>query len=471
MTNRFERDCSPDLKLNFLASNPFSDLMSDAARDRLIDLMTPCCIEAGTRFIHQGEEGDSLYIIDEGAACVNVEKDGVIHPIAVLGPGDIVGEMALLTGENRNAHVDANSDLIMLKLNRVDFDHICEGFPEVRQFLTQTVTQRFARATYTADRTIGKYVINEIIGRGGWSVVYKGVHKTLNMPVAIKMLKHNMAMDTDFLEEFQNEAKIIASLNHENIIKVYDIENLYRTVFIIMEFLQGSSLETTLKAQGSLSVYASLDILLQICEGLAYAHRQGIIHRDVKPGNIFIQDNGHIKIVDFGLACAPGTRGDRIVGTPKYLAPEQIKSGPADERSDIYSLGLTAYRMLAGNEAFPNLDIATLLHNQLYEEIPDPRDTVPEIPDELCRFISKATQKSPNDRFQSVSEATNELNALSAKLGLEARPAADQKMSFMGLFLFYRQEQQAQLKSLIKEFGEELEKTGVVLKETDFPEI
>ncbi len=281
----------------------------------------------------------------------------------------------------RNA--EAQTDLAVWKLSKNDFEAVCSEYPEVRHFLTQTITNRFARSSLTADRTIGKYVIHEIIGRGGWSVVYKGRHTALSMPVAIKMLKHNMAMDAGFIEEFQNEAKTIASLNHQNIVKVYDIEQLYRTVFIIMELLDGDSLETTLRETGKLSVEKSLEVLLQVCSGLSYAHKQGIIHRDIKPGNIFIQKNDVAKIVDFGLACETGTKGARVVGTPKYLSPEQIRGFPVDERSDIYSLGISAFKMVTGREAFPESDILDLLHMHLYSDVSDPRDLAPDLPDEI----------------------------------------------------------------------------------------
>ena len=305
--------------LTILEKTPFFEAMCVEAKYRLLSAMDPVTFSAGELFISQGDEGDSFYIIKNGSCCVTVEKEGVLHPVAVLGPGDLVGEMAILTGENRSAHVTAQTDIELLRMTRSDFEVVCTEYPEIRQFLTQTVALRFARASVTADRVVGKYMITEIIGKGGSSIVYKGVHTKLNMPVAIKMLKHNMAMDKTFSDEFQNEARIIAGLNHENIVKVYDIEHLYRTVFIIMEYLEGASLESILRSQGIPPLSKTLQTLLQVCSGLMFAHEKGIIHRDIKPGNIFLQKSGVAKIVDFGLACAVGVKGERLVGTPRVL--------------------------------------------------------------------------------------------------------------------------------------------------------
>jgi eukaryotic-like serine/threonine-protein kinase len=455
----------------FLMNTPFFAAIPEDARFHLMVAMKPVQVKAKERFISQGQQGDSFYIIQHGACGVNLEKDGILRPIAILGPGDMVGEMAILTGEHRNAHVDAQTDMDLWRLSRSAFEGICGQYPEMWHFVTQVVTDRFARATLTADRTIGKYVISEVLGRGGWSIVYKGVHTTLNMPVAIKMLKHTMAIDPDFLEKFQNEARVIANLNHENIVKVYDIEELYRTVFIIMEHLEGVSLVEMLRDTKRIPLSRALNILIQVCHGLAYAHEHGIIHGDIKPGNIFVQPNDRAKVLDFGLARAPGTRGDRLVGTPRYFSPEQIRMGVLDERSDIYSLGISAYRVITGQEAFREMDIANLLQRHLYEDIPDPRLLVPELPEELHAFLMKSTRKDPADRYQSMREIIHALEPLLPKLGVPAEPEWQKHVNMMGLFLFYRDEHEEILKRLVSDFGQELKKIGAVLRDADFKDV
>ncbi len=455
----------------FLNRTRLFDVIPDEAKSHLLLSMKPVRVNAGERFISQGEQGDCLYLVRKGDCTVLLEKEGVTHHVAALGPGNIVGEMALFTGESRNAHVTAKTDMDLWKLERAEFDYLSEKYPAIRDFLTQLVSDRFARAVLTADRTIGKYVINEVIGKGGWSVVYKGEHTTLNMPVAIKMLRHHMAMDRDFLTKFQNEAQTIAKLNHENIVKVYDIEQLFRTVFIIMEHLEGESVEGMLRTTPSLPVEKVVEILIQTCEGLGYAHEHGIVHGDIKPGNIFIQKNGKVKLVDFGVACNTGTKSERIMGTPKYFSPEQIRLRPADRRSDIYSLGLAAFRMLTGREAFMDLDVASLCEMHLYEDIPEPRSLVPDLPEELNTVIIKATRKDPLDRYQSTREMIHDIEPLATMCGVSLSTESNRHTNMMGLFLFYRDEHRGIIRRLVQEFSQELQKIGADLRDADFKDV
>lgn len=455
----------------FLTHTRLLDAIPDEAKHQLLVSMKPVHVTAGERFISQGEQGDCLYIIQKGDCMVLLEKEGTIHHIAALGPGHIVGEMALFTGENRNAHVTANTEMDLWKLERAEFDYLSEKYPAIRDFLTQLVSNRFARAALTAERTIGKYLITEVIGKGGWSIVYKGQHTTLNMPVAIKMLRHHMAMDREFSTKFRNEAQTIARLNHENIVKVYDIEQLFRTVFIVMEHLEGESVQDKLRKTPTLPKEKVVEILLQTCDGLGYAHERGIVHGDVKPGNIFILNDGSLKLLDFGVACNTGTKSERLIGTPKYFSPEQIRLKPIDRRSDIYSLGLTAFRMLTGREAFLDADVASLCEMHLYEDIPEPKSLVPDLPEELNTVILKATKKNPGDRYQSVREMIHDIEPLADQLGLTALREAGRATNMMGLFLFYRDEHRAMIKRLVQDFSQELRKIGADLRDADFKDI
>jgi serine/threonine protein kinase len=457
--------------LEFLISSPLLDAIPLEAKCPLLNSMTPRQVPAGERFIAQGDEGDTFYIIQEGSCLVNVEKKGITHSLAHLREGDVVGEIALLTGEPRTANVDAETDMILWCLTREIFDSLCSQYTDLKDFLTELVTHRFSTEKVTANRTIGKYVISEVIGRGGWSMVYKGIHKGLNMPVAIKMLKHDMAMNVEFLEKFHNEARIVALLNHENIVKVYDIEELYRTVFIIMEFLQGVPLDSILGKMPRLPVPKALDILLQVCNGLSYAHQQGIIHQDIKPANIFIQDDDRAKIVDFGLSCPPGTVDCSLPGTVYYMSPEQIEGEAVDERTDIYSLGIMAYEMLTGQRPYPEIDFAKLMDLHLSVDLPDPRKLVPDLPDELCYFIKRATQKDPSARYKSCWEIIRDLQPFADKLGVERRPRLGQRRKMMSIYLFYQEEQQLPLSRLVEEFNSDINKMNVEMKVTNLDEV
>jgi serine/threonine protein kinase len=251
--------------------------------------------------------------------------------------------------------------MILWSLTREQFDSVCTEYPDLLDFLTELVTHRFSTEKFTASRTIGKYLINEVIGRGGWSIVYKGLHTGLNMPVAVKMLKHDMAMNVEFAEKFHNEARIVALLNHENIVRVYDIEELFRTIFIIMEYLEGVPLDFVLEKMPRLPVTKILDVLLQVCNGLSYAHDQGIVHQDIKPANLFIQSDGMARIVDFGLSCPRGTIDCSLPGTVYYMSPEQVLGESVDERTDIYSLGILAYEMVSGQRPYPEDNLYDLM--------------------------------------------------------------------------------------------------------------
>jgi serine/threonine protein kinase len=457
--------------LEFLITTPLLKAIPLEAKCPLLNRMTPQQVQAGARFITQGDEGDTFYIIQEGSCEVNVEKNGTKHSIARLGGGDVVGEIALLTGEPRTANVDAETDMILWSLTREQFDSVCTEYPDLLDFLTELVTHRFSTEKVTASRTIGKYLINEVIGRGGWSIVYKGLHTGLNMPVAVKMLKHDMAMNAEFAEKFHNEARIVALLNHENIVRVYDIEELFRTIFIIMEYLEGVPLDYVLDKMPRLPVTKILDVLLQVCNGLSYAHDQGIIHQDIKPANLFIQSDGRARIVDFGLSCPRGTIDCSLPGTVYYMSPEQILGESVDERTDIYSLGILAYEMISGQRPYPEDNLVDLMKLHVCEDVPDPRILVPDLPDELHYFIRRATQRDPVARFNSTWEIIRDLQPLADKIGLEREPKPGQTRKMMSLFLFYQEEQQLILNRLVENFNSEVDKIGAELKVTSVDEV
>jgi len=457
--------------LDFLINTRFFRSVPQETVCPLLNSLSFEYFKKGERFIKQGDEGDSLYLIVSGSCVVNLEKDGIMHPVARLKEGDIVGEMAVLTGESRSSHVDAETDIELLKLSRSRFDALCRQYPDLRNFLTEIVTDRLLDAKLTVFRTIGKYVIKDIIGKGGWSIVYKGFHNALNFPVAIKMMKHNMAMDEDFLGKFRNEAKTIARLNHPNIVKVYDIEEVYRTIFIMMEYLEGFSLEYMLENMPKLSVPNALDIILQICAGLDYAHRHGIIHQDIKPANIFIHDDGLVKIVDFGLACPPGNIDFDLPGTVFYMAPEQIRSEPVDERTDVYSLGITAYEMLIGRRPFPEDELSMVMDFHLNEDVPDPGIADPDLPAEIVSFLSGSIRRNPDERLQNVAAVMDLLQPLAERTGVTCSPKLAKKGKMMGLFVFYQEEDQLALKRLIDKFSTEIAETGALLRITQVDDI
>jgi len=428
-------------------------------------------IKAGERFINQGDPGDMLYIVQEGSCLACVEKDQNTYTVGCLGKGDVVGEMGMLTGEPRSAHVEAETDMKLWGLSRRQFDAIAEENPDMRCFLTELVADRFSGRKLTAERTIGKYIITDIIGSGGYSIVYKGLHSGLNMPVAIKMMRHNLAMDPDFLHNFEREAKIIANLDHENIIKVYDIETLYRTVFIVMELVEGETIKELIQREKNIPYPLIVSVLIQTCRALKFAHQQGIIHRDIKPSNMFIKGGSRVKLLDFGLSCTTGSDDHDFSGTLAFMSPEEIEGDTVDQRSDIYSLGITAYEMLTGRRPFPEDDLLKLLDMHLNQDIPDPAELRPGLPERLGQFVLKACARNPDQRYQNIDRVMEDLLPLVEEPGLIPDIPVGRHKGMTTFHLIYAEEQRTALKQLMEDFSAKAQKIGIELKTAGFPEI
>jgi serine/threonine protein kinase len=424
----------------------------------------------GEWFIRQGEEAVEFYLILKGSCTVRLEKDNMLFTIAQLGPGDLVGEMAVFTGEKRGASVEAETDMDVLSMSREKFEALSQEYPEFRGYLSEIVTHRLSTSKIMAEKKVGKYTITEKIGDGGSSIIYKGIHSILKLPVAIKMLKHEMAMDPDFINVFSNEAKIIAQLNHPRIVRIYDIEELYRTVFIVMEYLEGIPLRQMLDSTRKMPLSKTLSIILQACHGLEYAHKSGIIHQDINPRNIFLLPDGSVKIIDFGLACRTGSVDQNFLfpGTIYYISPEQIRGDPVDERTDIYSLGITVYEMLTGTLPVSGDDMKTLVSWHLDEEIHDTHPLLPDLPEEMHTFFMRSIRKDPSVRFRNVSEIIGLLKPLSEKSGVQVEPDFWGRQNVIGMFLMYQERQHLALKRLIEEFSKNVSEAGAILKITQF---
>lgn len=401
-----DQERTPGRKTKFL------EFINREARSPFFDQMTCRQIKAGERFVVQGAVEDKAYIIQYGSCLVIVEKEGDLHPADHYGEGDIVGGLGILTGEPRRAHVEAETDMLVWEMTRDQFDEIAEKDPDLLDFITELVADRLDSRRPTAYRTIGKYIATDIIGRGAFSIVYKGVHKDLNMPVTIKMMRHHMALKDDFFQSFRNEAKIIAGLSHDHIVKVHDFEERHRTLFIIMEYLRGDSLRQMIARLRTIPPHLAVHYLYQICEALAYAHEQGVIHRDINPSNIIVQPNDQTKILDFGLACPAGTEDFSNPGTIYYMAPEQIEGDPVDARTDLYALGITAFEMVTGRRPFSEKDAKSLLDLHLTRDVMDPGQIKTDIPQALSAFIVNCSRRDPAQRYQNMDQALAALRHL-----------------------------------------------------------
>lgn len=265
-----------------------------------------------------------------------------------------------------------------------------------------TMPHQFAPGMVIANR----YVIKEKAGSGGMGEVYRALDKELNIEVALKILKSKYIHNPEMVQRFKREVTLARKVHHENVIQLYDFEKLENLLYISMEFFHGRDLKAMIRAQEIFSTEEIISIMTQACRGLWAAHRRGIVHRDIKPQNILINDERTVKIVDFGIAIviesAMETNAEFVVGTPDYMSPEQAKGEPTDPRSDIYSLGTILYEMSTGKPPFSNPDSFQILVDQVEKPPIPPIEINPEVPVWLNDLILKCMNKDPDDRFDSV---------------------------------------------------------------------
>jgi eukaryotic-like serine/threonine-protein kinase len=461
--------------LSFFIQSNFLQAISQVSLSVLLNSLRKTIIAPGDRLISQGDPGDCFYLIQKGTCVVYIEHNQKIHKIARLKPGDVVGEMAVLTGEPRTANVDAETEMVLWKLDRNQFECLAYAYPDLRLFLTEIMANRFDNSIFMRERAIGKYLLINKIGKGGWGIVYRGLHKLLKMPVAIKMMRHDMAMEPLFLETFRREAETIARLRHPNIVSIYDIEEMYKTIFIIMEYLEGVSLKEYLDKVGPLSVRCCANILVQVCDGLSCAHKVDVVHRDIKPANIFIMENDHVKLLDFGLACAPGTEDMNIAGTLYYASPEQIEGSPVDQRSDIYSMGIMAYEMVTGKRPYPEDNLADLMEMHCHQDIPDPVELVPGVSEAYRKFVLTCCQRDKERRYQDTAQARKELlPIITSNHAFQPTSAKMIKTSLTTLVLLHAPDKEQALKNLLEELVVKANELDIDLHVSEFrifPEI
>ncbi len=258
-----------------------------------------------------------------------------------------------------------------------------------------------------------RYKIIENIGEGGMARVYRGVDTKLNRPVAVKILYEQFAGDPDFLRRFKQEAKAAAKLSHPSIVNVYDEGEEGNIHYIIMEYVDGFTLKNIIQRDGQLKPTEAAQIVLQICDALAHAHGQKIIHRDIKPQNIIITSEGRVKVTDFGIARAAVdatiTYGKSLLGSVHYSSPEQARGHYADPRSDIYSLGVVFYELLTGAVPFSGESPISIALKHLQEDIVPPGKLVEGLPPELENIVMKAMLKDHNLRYASAAQFRDEL--------------------------------------------------------------
>ncbi|MEO8580421.1 MAG: serine/threonine-protein kinase, partial [Gemmatimonadales bacterium] len=281
-----------------------------------------------------------------------------------------------------------------------------------------------------ADSTIpdiGKYHIIELIGEGAMGVVYKATDSVLDRTVAIKVMNESIARQDDLRKRFLHEAQAAASLQHPNVVTIYDLGDAEGHLFIAMEFVQGVDLEKLLELAEPLSLQARLDIVIDVLTGLTFAHKRGIVHRDIKPANIRVTEDGRAKIMDFGvahLASSSMTSTGSILGTPSYMAPEQITEGKTSAATDIFAVGGVLYQLLTRMRPFDGPTLQNLFFKIITEEPKPASEMVPGLPPALDRIVAKAMAKEPSARYQNAIDMANDLSNVRSKLSGPSYPAS-----------------------------------------------
>jgi serine/threonine-protein kinase len=270
------------------------------------------------------------------------------------------------------------------------------------------------------EKIAGRYEIEELVGHGGMSSVYKARDSLLERHVALKILHEQYSSDEDFVERFKREARSVAQLQHPNIVTVIDRGEEDRRQYIVFEYIDGENLKECVVRKGRLEVREALEIAVEVARGLAFAHQSGIVHRDVKPQNVLLNGDGRAKVTDFGIARTVEmdgmTQTGTVLGTSNYIAPEQATGQRVDAHSDVYSLGAVLYELLAGDVPFPGESFVAVAMKHVHEPPPNLLDVRKDVPPRVAAAVDRALEKDPELRFPTMDAFAAELEACLAEL-------------------------------------------------------
>ncbi|MGV0791038.1 protein kinase domain-containing protein [Mycolicibacterium sp. XJ1819] len=273
----------------------------------------------------------------------------------------------------------------------------------------------------------GRYRVDSLIATGGMSAVYRGLDLRLDRPVALKIMESQYAGDQQFLMRFQREARAVARLKDPGLVAVYDQGGGDRggqPPFLVMELIEGGTLRELLRERGPMPPHAAAAVLAPVLGGLAVAHSAGLVHRDIKPENVLISDDGEVKLVDFGLVRAVAeakiTSTSVILGTAAYLSPEQVSTGHADPRSDVYAVGVLAYELLTGDTPFTGDSALAIAYQRMDNDVAAPSTKIAGVPPQFDHLVLRATARDPSQRYADAREMGEALETVVEELGLPA---------------------------------------------------
>jgi len=367
--------------------------------------------EPGGYMICEGDPAEFLLVLLSGHAFARVRDTPVDSaPVGELGPGDIVGEISLVTDEPRTADVIARTHIQSLQLSASDFHALADRHPDLRVLLTEVVTDRLGHARY--DGLTGKdvhgYQIVQCVGRGGMGVVYEASRVATGQKVALKMMNHRLIYQLSALRRFRREAAILATLDHPSFARLYECFSAYKTEFLAMEFCQGETLHQLIAARGPLKEAQVRPMLGQLAVALKYVHGRGIVHRDVKPSNIVVTRSGGIKLLDFGIVTVEEhsdlwntqktTSHPTLQGTPRYMAPEEFSGRVSDHRVDYYGIASVVFEVLTGRPVITASNVFDIVREHALFALPARGDIGGGVSQELYEVLLHGLEPDPDKR-------------------------------------------------------------------------
>ncbi len=358
--------------------------------------------EKDDHLIRQGESGDCLYVVVSGKVKIYSENEfGEENVIDRSGPGDVLGEMALLTGESRSANVVAEEPVKVLALDAKTVHSLTEEHLELSKLMSNIVARRLGSVEYDAlsGKTLGDYKLKRRLGKGGMAVVYEAAAEKDGRRVALKMMSHRLIYDPRARRKFDQEFELVRSFNSPFIVRTHSRFEAFQTYFLVMEFCDGKSLSEVFQ-EGPVNESRVRTIYEALRNALNYAHQKGVIHRDIKPGNIMELSSGEVKIMDFGLA-SPIDEVDQlkgISGTARYLAPELLNYHSASVETDYFAAGMTLIELIMGRKIISGRSFRMIVEQLRDWKSPDVASLCPHISQELALKVACLLSPNPEQR-------------------------------------------------------------------------